>query len=57
MYDGEQFYTQPATLIDNVVDTMGAGDSFLTSFMDCYIDQLKRGTDRQEAIRKFKRSF
>ena len=47
----EQFYTQPATLIDNVVDTMGAGDSFLTSFMDCYIDQLKRGTDRQEAIR------
>lgn len=51
MYDGEQFYTQPATLIDNVVDTMGAGDSFLTSFMDCYIDQLKRGTDRQEAIR------
>ena len=51
MYDGEQFYTQPATLIDNVVDTMGAGDSFLTSFMDCYLDQLKRGTDRQEAIR------
>ena len=51
MYDGEQFYTQPATLIYNVVDTMGAGDSFLTSFMDCYIDQLKRGTDRQEAIR------
>ncbi len=42
MYDGEQFYVQPATMIENVVDTMGAGDSFLTAFMDCYIDQMKR---------------
>ena len=25
--------------------------SFLTSFMDCYIDQVKRGTDKPEAIR------
>ena len=33
LYDGEQFYVQPATLIDHVVDTMGAGDFFLTSFV------------------------
>lgn len=51
MYDGEEFYVQPATMIEHVVDTMGAGDSFLTSFMDCYIDQVKRGTDKPEAIR------
>lgn len=50
MYDGEQFYVQPATMIDNVADTMGAGDSFLTAFMDCYIDQIKKGTDKPEAI-------
>ena len=51
MYDGEQFYAQPATMIDEVVDTMGAGDSFLTSFMDCYIDQLKKGVEKPDAIR------
>lgn len=51
MYDGEQFYVQPATMIDEVVDTMGAGDSFLTSFMDCYIDQLKKGAEKPDAIR------
>ncbi len=51
MYDGEQFYVQPATRIEHVTDTMGAGDSFLTSFMDCYIDQRKKGTERPEAIR------
>lgn len=51
MYDGEQFYVQPATMIENVVDTMGAGDSFLTAFMDCYIDQMKKGVEKPEAIR------
>ena len=50
MYDGEQFYVQPATMIENVVDTMGAGDSFLTAFMNCYIDQQKKGIAKQEAI-------
>jgi len=50
MYDGEQFYVQPATMIENVVDTMGAGDSFLTAFMNCYIDQQKKGIRKQEAI-------
>lgn len=51
MYDGEQFYVQPAKKLDVVVDTMGAGDSFLTSFMNCFVDQEKKGADRPEAIR------
>ncbi len=43
LYDGgERFYEQPATMIEQVVDTMGAGDSFLTAFMDCYIHHMKR---------------
>ena len=52
MYDGEQFYVQPAKELDVVVDTMGAGDSFLTSFMNCFVDQKKKGVERPEAIRK-----
>jgi sugar/nucleoside kinase (ribokinase family) len=51
MYDGEQFYLQPAKIVDKVRDTMGAGDSFLTTFMDSYIDRLKAGTERPDAIR------
>lgn len=52
MYDGEQFYVQPAKLIDHVVDTMGAGDSFITSFMDSYMDGLHNGVEKSEAIKK-----
>lgn len=51
LYDGEQFYVQPAAELEHVVDTMGAGDSFLTAFMDCYIDRLKKGIEKSEAIR------
>lgn len=51
MYDGEQFYVQPAHMVEKVKDTMGAGDSFLTTFMDSYIDRLKSGTERSAAIR------
>lgn len=51
MYDGEQFYVQPATKIEKVVDTMGAGDSFITSFMDSYMDLLHKGVEKAEAIR------
>ena len=43
MYDGEQFYVQPATPVKTVVDTMGAGDSFLTAFYGllCRSDKKK----------------
>ena len=50
MYDGNRFYVQPAKLIDNVVDTMGAGDSFLTAFMDSYIDGLHNDMEKSDAI-------
>lgn len=50
LYDGEQFYVQPATMIESVVDTMGAGDSFLTAFMNSYIDQQKKGNKKQAVI-------
>ena len=33
-------------------DTMGAGDSFLTSFLMCYLDSVKRGEDGAEAIER-----
>lgn len=52
MYDGERFYTQPAKVVDNVVDTLGAGDAFLTIFMDSYIHGLHNGVDKQNAIMK-----
>lgn len=51
MYDGEQFYVQPAKIIGKAVDTMGAGDSFITSFMVNYIDGLHRGRECADAIR------
>lgn len=51
MYDGQQFYMQPATIIEHVVDTMGAGDSFLTAFLDCFVDQIKKGAEKPDAIR------
>lgn len=51
LYDGEQFYAQPAVPLEKVVDTMGAGDSFLTSFMDSFIDRMKKGAAKPAAIR------
>lgn len=52
LYDGKDFYTQPASKIDNVVDTMGAGDSFLTTFMIHYTDRIKKGMPSSDAIRE-----
>lgn len=43
MYDRTKFYVQTAVPIDVVVDTMGAGDSLITSFMVGYMDCVKRG--------------
>lgn len=43
VYDGEQFYTEePYNLHADVVDTLGAGDSFLTGFITTYIEGKKR---------------
>ena len=35
-----------------VVDTMGAGDSLITSFMVAYTDHLKKGITGETAIRE-----
>lgn len=50
LYDGSDFYVQKAVPIENVVDTMGAGDSLITSFMVGYIDRLKKGVTGARAI-------
>lgn len=51
LYDGKEFYVQPAVPIEKVVDTMGAGDSLITSFLIGYTDKIKKGTEPSEAIR------
>lgn len=51
-YDGTDFYIQDAKPIDQVVDTMGAGDSLLTSFLVDYISQLKNGREGSEVIKE-----
>lgn len=52
LYDGEKFYMQPAEPIEKVVDTMGAGDSLITSFMVGYIDRLKKDVEEETAIKE-----
>ena len=51
-YDGERYYRQLAKPVTDMKDTMGAGDSFLTSFLMCYLDSAKRGEDGSEAIER-----
>ncbi len=51
LYDGNDFYVQPATKIQKQVDTMGAGDSFITTFMVSFTDLTKNGVSRPEAIK------
>lgn len=51
-YDGDRYYRQLAKSVTDMKDTMGAGDSFLTSFLMCYLDSVKRGEDGAEAIER-----
>lgn len=41
MFDGQRYYSQPAESVD-VVDTMGAGDAFITTFLLHYMEQCNR---------------
>ena len=52
MYDGTDFYYQPAVPLQQVKDTMGAGDSLIASFLVCFIDAKKQGLTQREAIEK-----
>lgn len=52
LYAGGKFYTQEAVPLQEVVDTMGAGDSLITTFMVGYLDAVKKGVDEETAIRQ-----
>ena len=46
VYDGQEFYEKrPYNKGKKIVDTMGAGDSFITGFSTTYIDGMKRFND------------
>ena len=50
-YNGKEFFYQPAFHVD-AVDTMGAGDSLITSFMVGYIGRKKQGDITESKIIK-----
>lgn len=52
LYDGVQFYHQTAAPLQKVVDTMGAGDSLITSFLIGYLHRTKTGMEQAAAIKE-----
>ena len=50
LYCNGKYYEQKAVPIEKVVDTMGAGDSLITTFMVGYTDARKKGISQNEAI-------
>lgn len=40
-FDGQQVFYQPAKIV-KAIDTLGAGDSYLTGFISSYIDHIKK---------------
>lgn len=52
LYNGKEFYEQPAAPLEKVVDTMGAGDSLISSFLIGYTDRIKKGVEQSGAIRE-----
>lgn len=51
LYDGAEFYIQKAAPLDTVIDTMGAGDSLIASFLTSLIHLEKQCVPRPQAIR------
>ncbi|WP_341479729.1 fructoselysine 6-kinase [Clostridium beijerinckii] len=51
LYDGTKFYSQEPELVE-AVDTMGAGDSFITAFLVNYISKIKENELDRETIIK-----
>lgn len=50
LYDGSRMYRQASVPLPEVVDTMGAGDSLITSFLISYLDGLGCGKEEGTAI-------
>lgn len=50
LYCNGKYYEQKAVPIEKVVDTMGAGDSLITTFMVGYTDARKKSISQDEAI-------
>lgn len=48
-YDGNRFYRQESQPVTHMADAMGAGDSFLTSFLVKSIDCRKRGMTDEDS--------
>jgi len=48
-YDGTRFYRQESVPVTEMKDAMGAGDSFLTSFLVKSIDCKKKGMTDEDA--------
>lgn len=51
-YDGRDFYFQGIKPVEDLVDTMAAGDSLLTAFLVSYLSARKQGIENAEAIRQ-----
>ena len=51
-YDGKEFYVQGIKPVENMVDTMAAGDSLLTAFLVGYVSRTKAGEDGPDVIRE-----
>lgn len=52
LYNGKEFYMQEAAPLEKVIDTMGAGDSLITSFLIGYIHRTKSGMEESKAIKE-----
>lgn len=50
LYDGEHMYRQDSVPLSEVVDTMGAGDSLITSFLVNYLNCRRQRRSRNDAI-------
>ena len=52
-YDGDKFYHQPAHWLEDVVDTMGAGDAFISAFLYTFVENGGfEAEDKSEIIKK-----
>jgi len=50
LYNGQKFYEQKAIPIDEVIDTMGAGDALLAAFLVSYLNEMNDSKSEEERI-------